>query len=383
MNWWEIASREFKSIIAKRPKLLLSMFVIPLFYMLLFGNLFSQNSIDHIPLVICDESQTYLSRELTQRFEDSDRFTLVAYVDSQEELEEYLYKKKTMVGVGIPKKFTRDVKTGLPTQVLIDVDGTNLMATNTVMIAAEEILGGFSKQVAVKVLESQSGVLPQAALHKISPVELKTRLLHNPTLDYQLFFLYGLLMTSFQMSLFIPNAISMLIEYKSDQYIKSKPFHVVLGKILPFWLAGTCAYGVLLTIAVTIFHLPAQGNALDLLLLGSSFVFAMTALSSLIISFFTNLLVFYRLAIASSVPIFIVSGFTWPLRAMPFLVQKIAELLPFTYFADNLRSLMLSGKAPQLYQDIMILLFYGAVMLSLSIYRYQKMRVAKQVKAPV
>lgn len=382
MTWWKIASCEMKSIIAKRPKLLLSMFVIPLFYMLLFGNLFSQNSIDHIPLVICDESQTYLSRELTQRFEDSDRFTLVAYVDSQEELEEYLYKKKTMVGVGIPKNFTRDVKTGLPTQVLIDVDGTNLMATNTVMIAAEEILAGFSKQVAVKVLESQAGVLPQAALHKISPVELKTRLLHNPTLDYQLFFLFGLLMTSFQMSLFIPNAISMLLEYKSGQYIKSKPFHVVLGKILPFWLAGTCAYGVLLTIAVTVFHLPAQGNALDLLLLGSSFVFAMTALSSLIISFFTNLLVFYRLAIASSVPIFIVSGFTWPLRAMPFLVQKIAELLPFTYLADNLRSLMLSGKAPQLYQDIMILFFYGAVMLSLSIYRYQKMRVAKQVKAP-
>ena len=140
------------------------------------------------------------------------------------------------------------------------------------------------------------------------------------------------------MSLFIPNAISMLIEYKSGQYIKSKPYHVVI---------------------------------------------AMTALSSLIISFFTNLLVFYRLAIASSVPIFILSGFTWPLKAMPLLVQKGVLLLPFTYLADNLRSLMLSGEAPHLYQDIAVLFAYGLVMLSLSIYRYKKMRFAKQVKAPV
>lgn len=380
MTWWQITNCEIKSIIDKRPKLLLSMFVIPIFYLLLFGNLFSGNSIDHITLVICDESQTYLSRQLTQRFEDSDRFSLVAYVDSEEELEEYLYKKKAMVGIGIPQNFNRDVKTGLPTQVLIDVDGTNLMATNIAMIAAEEVLESFFKQVAVKLLENQSGVLPQAAIHKISPVELKTRLLHNPTLDYQLFFLFGLLMTSFQMSLFIPNAISMLIEYKSGQYLSCKPFHVVLGKILPFFFTGTCAYGVLLTIEVHVFHLPAKGNVFELLLLGSGFVFAMTALSSFIISFFSNLLVFYRMAIASSVPIFILSGFTWPLRAMPFLIQKIAALLPFTYLADNLRSLMLAGKAPHLYQDIAILYTYGAVMLGLSIYRYKKIRVFKQVK---
>ena len=381
--WWKIATCEFKGIMEKRPKLLLSMFVIPFFYLLLFGTLFSENSIDHIPLVICDESQTQFSRELTQRFEDSDRFSVIAYVDSEEELEEYLYKKKTMVGIGIPKNFTRDVKSGVSAQVLIDMDGTNLMATNVAMIAAEEVLDGFSKQVAAKLLENQSGVLPQVATHKISPVELKTRLLHNPTLDYQLFFLYGLLMTSFQMSLFIPNAISMLIEYKSGQYSKSKPFHVVLGKIVPFWLAGTCAYGLLLTIAVIVFQLPAQGNVVEVVLLGSGFVFAMTALSNFIISFFNNLLIFYRLAIASSVPLFILSGFTWPIKTMPFLVQEGARLLPFTYLADNLRSLMLSGEAPHLYRDIAILFAYGVVMLAFSVYRYKKIRFAKQVKVPV
>lgn len=381
MTWWQIAYCEIRSIIDKRPKLLLSMFVIPIFYLLLFGNLFSGNSIDHIPLVICDESQTYLSRQLTQRFEDSDRFSLIAYVDSEEELEAYLYKKKAMVGIGIPQNFNRDVKTGVTSQVLIDVDGTNLMATNIAMIAAEEVLEGLSKQVAVKLLENQTGVLLQAAIHKIVPVELRTRLLHNPTLDYQLFFLFGLLMTSFQMSLFIPNAISMLIEYKSGQYLSCSPFHVVLGKILPFFLTGTCAYGVLLTIEVHVFHLPAKGNVFELFLLGSGFVFAMTALSSLIISFFSNLLLFYRMAIASSVPIFILSGFTWPLKAMPFLIQKIAALLPFTYLGDNLRSLMLAGQAPHLYQDIAVLYTYGTVMLGVSIYRYKKIRALKQVKA--
>ncbi|WP_110954162.1 ABC transporter permease [Anaerosinus massiliensis] len=381
MTCVEIAMREFKGILKNRPKLLLSMFVIPLLYLFLFGNLFSQNSIGNIPLVVCDESQTYFSRQLVQKFEDSDRFSLIAFVDSEEKLAECLNKKEAAIGIGIPADFNQNIKIGQASEVLIEVSGINLMLVNVVITAAEEILEDFSKQVAVTRLENQEGYLQTAAIHKIFPVNLQTRILHNPMLDYQLFFLFGLLATSFQMSLFIPNAISMMIEYKSGQYIKCKPWQVVLGKILPFWLTGTLAYGILLTIAVQTFNLPARGNFFEVIVLGCGFVFAMVGLGSFLISFFGKLLVFYQLALASSVPIFILSGFTWPLHAMPLLAQGIAGVLPLTYLVTNLRSLMLAGYAVNLYKDITILFLYGIVMLCLAIYRYKKMRFVRLVKS--
>lgn len=93
MTWWIITWCELKILVKQKPKLIFSMFVIPLCYLLLFGTLFSKNSVDQIPLVICDESQTYFSSKLTDGFENTERFSVVQYVNSPQEMQHYLYEK--------------------------------------------------------------------------------------------------------------------------------------------------------------------------------------------------------------------------------------------------------------------------------------------------
>ena len=124
MTWWIITWCELKILVKQKPKLIFSMFVIPLCYLLLFGTLFSKNSVDQIPLVICDESQTYFSSKLTDGFENTERFSVVQYVNSPQEMQRYLYEKKAIVGIGIPKNFAHDIKNGRSSQIVVQINGT-------------------------------------------------------------------------------------------------------------------------------------------------------------------------------------------------------------------------------------------------------------------
>lgn len=370
MTWWIITWCELKILVKQKPKLIFSMFVIPLCYLLLFGTLFSKNSVDQIPLVICDESQTYFSSKLTDGFENTERFSVVQYVNSPQEMQRYLYEKKAIVGIGIPKNFAHDIKTGRSSQIVVQINGTNLMVTNTAITAAQDVFDVFAQQTALNLLRSQSGV--KNVDTKIVPVQMKTRILHNPTLDYKVFFLFGLLMTSFQMTMFIPTTASVFMEYKTKQYTKYAASQVVIGKIMPFMLAASVAFIMHLTIAVFVFDLPHKGDLWQVFVLGFGFIFAMTTLASVIASFIQDFFFFYRLALAGVIPIFMISGYTWPSSAMPWFIQKFAFFIPYTHIASPLRSFMVAGFYPVGYEDIFILYTYGFVMLFWSIYRYKK-----------
>jgi ABC-2 type transport system permease protein len=370
MTWWTITLCELKILVTQKPKLIFSMFVIPLCYLLLFGTLFSKNSVDQIPLVICDESQTYFSSKLTDGFENTERFSVVQYVNSPQEMQRYLYEKKAIVGIGIPKNFAHDIKNGRSSQIVVQINGTNLMVTNTAITAAQDVFDVFAQQTAVNLLRNQSGI--KNIETKVVPVQMKTRILYNPTLDYKLFFLFGLLMTSFQMTMFIPTTASVFMEYKAKQYTHYAASQVIIGKIMPFMIAASLAFIMHLTIAVFVFDLPYKGDLRQVFLLGLGFIFAMTTLASVIASFIKDFFFFYRLALAGVIPVFMISGYTWPSSAMPWIIQKIAFFIPYTHIASPLRSFMIAGFSPVGYEDLFILYMYGCVMLMWSIYRYKK-----------
>lgn len=374
MTWWQIGFQELLHIIKNYPKLILAMFIMPFIYFNLYGVLFEKHSVDGVPLIVYDESQTQLSRKLVQAFEDSERFSVVAYVDSQEQLQEYLHEKKADAALLLPANFARDIDTGMSTPVLMEINSSNLIVSNVVMTTAQEIIKKFSKDRAVSLLSS-AGYLPRQATGKISPVELQTRILYNPLLSYQHYFVYGLMMMSFHTSLFICSAGSMLMEYKLGKFRKSSTINVLSGKLLPFWIAGICAYSFLLAMAVTMLDLPFRGNVLELLVLGTAFVFAITSLGSFIISFFQTMLSFYQLAIACSVLIFTLSGSTWPLASMPFGIQWLAALFPFTFLTNNIRNLMLAGHTAHLYRDVIVLVSYGIITFMLALYRFNRIRL--------
>lgn len=78
----------------KDPKRLVFLFGAALAYMLIFSVLFSPSFISRVPAVVYDEDDSVYSRELIQDFEDNERYSIEAYVTSEEEmLNEYMVEE--------------------------------------------------------------------------------------------------------------------------------------------------------------------------------------------------------------------------------------------------------------------------------------------------
>lgn len=83
-------------------------------------------------------------------------------------------------------------------------------------------------------------------------------------------------------------------------------------------------------------------------------------------------LLFSRLSIFYTVPAFMLSGYTWPLEAMPLWVRNLAQCSPFTYLAAAVRQLCLSGSCHDLGQRAIVLLLLGIICLPGAAHLYQQ-----------
>ena len=72
-------------------------------------------------------------------------------------------------------------------------------------------------------------------------------------------------------------------------------------------------------------------------------------------------------------PSILLSGFMFPFAGMPVPIQWLAEVLPLTHFLRIIRGVMLRGAGLfELWPDVVALLVFTAVMMTLAIARFRK-----------
>lgn len=375
MDWWTIFKRELRWIFVKDIRRAAFLFGSSLTYLLFFGLLYGTHVINAVPIVVCDEDQSRLSRALIQAFEDSERYKVVAYVTSTEEMERSLREKETYAALNIPPRFSHDVEAGLSSQVLLMVNGSNIAIANAVVTPAQEILPAFGKNVAAGLVE-RAGHARFTAERKVSPVDLRLRVHHNPTLSYLSYFLLGLAGAALQAGVLLAVGAGVLDKTANlENMSQGKLWEVMAGKLLPYWLCGIVSFILTMAASSLLFDVPVKGSPLQLLLLGVVFTFAVTAMGSLAALLCRDEVSYTQAVFAYAVPAFILSGFIWPIEAMDSFSRALSYLVPLTYTSDNLRGIMIAGYAPGLFRDIAALLAMGCGFLWLSGMLYGRRRV--------
>lgn len=373
----KIVIAEFKWMLTKAPRIAYIPFVIPLAYFLIFNTLFLKHSVDNIPIIIYDESQSHISREIAHCFEDSEYFKVIGYANSQEDMQEYLRQRKADAAIYIPIDLMKRINTHLSSPVLFEADGTNMLVASTAITNAQNIISDISQNIGVNLL-LEKNYMPEQANNMVTPVQKEFRILYNPYLSYTNYFVYALLMISFHMALFFCASGSMLMEYNLGKYKEYSAKQVMLGKLIPFWLLGIVYYIILAAIAILVHGTPFSGSLLELLAMGIVFVFAVTSLGAFLISFFRVMFYFYQLGLIIVVPIFLSSGATFPVTYMPFINKIFSALMPLSYMAPAMRSMILSGHSPHFITNVSSLLIYGMIALFLAIRRLKKVRLQRQ-----
>lgn len=360
MNWRQIFRREIHQLLVLDKRRAVFLFGASLAYMVLFSLLYCTHTINAVPLAICDEDQTAFSRSLIQAFADSEKFHLVRQVATQEEMEDALEQKAAYAAVQIPKKFTQEAKADRSATVLLMVDGANILIANTVSTAAQEVVAAASRDAGAKLSESRLEQLPALAAGKVGPVELRLRILNNPTQSYLAFFVLGLAMAAIQQGIFLAVGASIQGEYRQPRDLPANwTWKLMSAKLLPYVLSAMIAFFLTLEVGAVFFQVPAKASPLGLGLLGAAFIVCAVALSAFLAAVCDSELTFNRISIAYSVPAFVMSGYTWPQESMGALGKILSYAFPLSYFSNTIRELMLAGYSPALQRHCEILLAIG------------------------
>src|SRR5260221_5204657 len=98
-------------VVLRNPMTVFFMFFPPLVEMVAFGYALD-NDVKHMATVVLDEDRTVESRQLIDRFVNTQTFRVVSEVQSVNEMAEAIRKGKAYVGLQIPPTFTRDLRAG-------------------------------------------------------------------------------------------------------------------------------------------------------------------------------------------------------------------------------------------------------------------------------
>ena len=367
MSFLDILRQETKKLLRGRYPLIALIFGTPLVFALIFGFIYAENTVKHIPLVVYDQDQSSASRSLLQMYADSERYEIVSYVDSQEAFEKAVQKDEAIVGLGIPRDFSKNIKKGSSTDFLLLVNSANNMFGNAALSSAQEINRSYSVAVGKKLIEGL-GVLPSASMNAVYPVHFGVRILNNPTNGYTQFMLAGLMLNGLQIGLMLIVPPLLIREIRERCYGKdTSSLAILLGSVAAVWCAAVGAFVVSMLVIVYGFDVPLRGSWLQTVILGGAFAFFVVGALLVFSACAPNEVLSMQAPMLYIMPGLLYSGLSWPQFAMTNLAAFLGAILPITYAGDTLRDIMLAGYAPSFWGDIVHMLLGGIIAAALSL----------------
>jgi ABC-2 type transport system permease protein len=378
---WErvgvIVRKEFIQML-REPRMRFLLFLPPVLQLVIFGYAVTLD-VNSARIAWMDMDHTPESRALLARFEGSGRFQVVAYPKSEADVQYILDRSQAHGVVRVLPGFARDLLRGRSTEVQILLDGTNSNTASLVSSYASQVIAAFSTDMQpnqlVDIVVRNGGNSP----HQVSALVLpRTRAWFNADLYSRNYFVPGVAANILLMITLMLTAQAIIREKEIgtlEQLMVTpmRPIELMLGKTLPFAVVGMVQMLIITGAAFLLFHVPFRGSFL--LLLFCALLFLMTSLGAgLFLSTVSNT---QQQAVMMSffftTPAFMLSGFTFPIRNMPVVVQYLTYLDPLRYFMEIVRGIFLKGVGVEVLWPKMLSMFiYGAVVLGMSAMRFRK-----------
>jgi len=210
------------------------------------------------------------------------------------------------------------------------------------------------------------------------PVAIDEVVLFNPELRDAYFFLPGIIGVVIMQVTLILASIG-LVREKEQQTIEPllatpiSPLALVAGKLVPYALIAAIDFVIVLALGHAIFDLPVHGAPAAIGLLAFLYIASLLTLGSLIATVSETQPQAIFLAVFVLLPSILLSGFVFPLEAMPQWLRPVAWLLPMTYYVDGIRGLLLKDTAFQhIAADFLVLATFALAFAGLSLARFRK-----------
>lgn len=340
MKWLrirEMVRKEFIQLFRDRRNRPL-LIVAPLIQIIMFGYVVTTDVRD-IRLGLLDQSRTPESRRLVDALVGNPTFRITHRVDRPRQLDALLVRRSVDATVRIPPDFASRIRRRetAPVQILVDGGASNLAAVRIAHMMT--VIERFNTEILLERFGRRIDY---------GQIDERVRTWYNPNLDSRHYYVPGIVAFLVMLLTLLLTSMAIIREKESgtmEQLIVTplQPAELILGKTIPFILIAQAQMVVVTLFAKLWFGVPLVGSLP--LLFGATCLFLVSTLGlGLFISTVSQsqqqamMTTFFFI-----LPIFMLSGFVFPIRNMPTVVQWLTILNPLRYMLVIIRGIFLKG----------------------------------------
>ena len=368
--------KEFRQILRdNRMKMML--FGAPVLMLVIFGYAVNTDVVN-IRMAVLDSSRSSESRSFLDRFTASGYFVYYTNAESPDMGAAALDRGDVDMFINIPYDFSRNLIKGKQAAVQIIVDGSDSSRSSVILAYISQITNDYSERFLEKSVMLTMRNRGTGTVISTGGVVLNERTLFNPELKSRNFFLPGVLGLLVALITIMMTSMSVVKERESgtiEQIIVSpiKPLEFVTGKTLPFAIVGFVDIVVIAFITIVWFRVPFNGSFILMLLCGGFYIICTLGVGLYISTISQTQQQAMLSTFLFFIPSIILSGFIFPIYAMPPVFRIITLVNPMRYFIDITRGIFLKGVGVTvLWESILALGFLSVIFLALSVRRVNR-----------
>lgn len=362
--------KEFLQL-CRDPRLIIYIIMMPVVLFILFG-LALKLEPDNVRMAYVDQDHSLFSNLIKTNIWNEGYFKLYKVKDKQTIIDE-IRRGHAKAGLFISKDFSAKLIENEQPTVQMYVDGT-MPSLTTAMDNKKSAITDEKVTNDMYFLDPDSGpviVAPQ-------PFILDLDILFNPDKRETWFFLPGIIGVLIMQIALILTSTAVVRERENNtlEQIIASPItrtQFIIGKTVPYVIIAFVDFYLILVLGWSLFEIPIPSSQFLLLLLAVIYVTGLIAMGLAISTVSQTQQQAIFLSIFILIPSILLSGFIFPLEAMPSYIRPISYILPFTYFVEIIRGLLLKANSfIELWVDYIALAGFALLFIIVSIRRLEK-----------
>lgn len=303
----------------------------------LYTYLYSEETLQELPVGVVDEDNTTNSRQLLRMIDATSQVAIYSSYLNLSDAQKAFQEEEIRGIITIPKDFGRTLQRGEQPVVSVYADASYMLYYKQVLTAAKVSATYLNAGVELKRNLAQ-GKLPEQAHSDALPVSAQVVSLYNPSSGYATFLIPIVIVIIFQTT--ILTAVGILggsmregnklrkIYPNSDSFWGALP--IVMGKATTYLGFSAVILLIILGIIMPFFGIPVRSSILSTLVFMIPFILAVVFMGLCLLNFVRTREDAIMLVMYTSLPAVMLTGFSWPSVAMPQWLNILSYIVPTT-----------------------------------------------------
>ncbi|MGI9527601.1 MAG: ABC transporter permease, partial [Weeksellaceae bacterium] len=327
---------EFKYIV-KDSAVFVSFIGVAVVVSFLYSYIYSYETLPALNVGVVDLDNSTHSRQFLRMATSSGDIQIQGnYLDLEEAKNAFAHQ--TLHGIiTIPREFSRDLQKGNQPVISIYADASYILYYKQIVTATQTAATYLGAGVNLKKSMAE-GKLSTEARSQIRPVSGTVVNLYNPSSGYGTFLIPIVFVIIFQTT--ILTAIGILggtmregqrftkLYPNSNDFLGTLP--IVMGKATTYLMISLAILMIMIGIVMPTYNIPMRNDILPVIVFMIPFILSIVFLGLFLMLFFKRREDSILFIMFSSIPNLMVTGYSWPLNAIPDWINILSYLLPST-----------------------------------------------------